>query len=302
LSRKARPGLQAASAWPLDHAGKTGEVMKSAQIKRISPERALQLLNASDANYRAVNKEHVKHLAEEMSSGRWFMTYEPIIIDPVRGVVDGQHRLLAVIMSGVACDFLVVEAHADADAVAAMDTGVNRSAAVTLRAGGVKNAASIATIARAYAQYKAGHMPWNSHAHTRRVSTKVINDITKNNPHIHEIATRTCHKPFKITGMIGAMSVMAMIAHDDSPSHAFEFLNKYDNAENISDPNDPVRLLYTRMLKAKASSSMKMPTHIRSGLTAKAYNAFISGYGVGVLKYAPGEVIKIASVSEFSEA
>jgi hypothetical protein len=275
--------------------------MKSAQIKKIGPERALQLVNASDANYRAVNKEHVKHLADEMSNGRWFMTYEPIIVDPVRGVVDGQHRLLAVIMSGVPCDFLVVEAATDSDAVAAMDTGVTRSASVTLTARGIKNSNVIATVARAYFQYKQGYMPWQSYAHSRRVSVKVINDISDTKPHLHEIATLTRHKRFKITGMTGTLAIIAMIAHDDSPAHAYEFLRKYDNAEHIADPNDSVRLLYTRMLKAKAASSMKMPTHIKAGLAAKAYNAFVSGYGVGTLKYTPGETLKIAKVAEFQE-
>ena len=259
------------------------------------------MLDNSMENYRKLDRKWVLELAEEMSNGRWYMSYEPIVIDPVRGVIQGQHRLWAIIESDTTQLFLVVEASATDDAIGAMDTGKNRTTAVTMSARGVKNAASVVTIARGYQQARMGFMPWDTRASAIRVSTKVISDICKRCPHLHELASITTNTTFKQTGMCGTMAIIAMIAHDDSPGHAFRFVEKYKNAEHISDPNDSVRLLYTRMLKTRASSSTKMPTYIKGGLAAKAYNAFVSGYGVGTLKYTLGETIKIAKVAEFQE-
>ena len=228
------------------------------------------------------------------------MTYEPIIIDPIKGVVDGQHRLLGVVQSGVPCEFLIVRGKATCDAIAAMDTGVARSVATILHSSGIKNANNIASVAKGYYHYLNGVVPWNSMAASRKVSNKSINDICSDNPHIHEIVRLAIRTRFKETGIVRAAGVIAMIAHDDSPEHAIEFLDQYEHADTIAHPNHPLRQLYTRMLKARAVSTSQMKPHIKSALVAKAYNAFVTGQDVGVLKYSPSESVEIVSASHYA--
>jgi hypothetical protein len=66
----------------------------------ISPALAEEYL-AKNTHNRPVNKEHVKALAKAMREGRWQVTHQGIAFSEDLVLLDGQHRLLAIIESGV---------------------------------------------------------------------------------------------------------------------------------------------------------------------------------------------------------
>lgn len=77
------------------------------RIIRVTPEDAIELLSSNFAGQRKIKKTNVTRLAKSMSDGKW----DPYLGDLIRmtrdGVlVDGQHRLEAVVQSEVTCDFL----------------------------------------------------------------------------------------------------------------------------------------------------------------------------------------------------
>lgn len=79
--------------------------MNKPQIKTITPEIAREMLKCNTRNL-PVRQTHVDYLASEMSAGRWQLTHQGIAFDG-DVLVDGQHRLLAVVQSGATVEMWV---------------------------------------------------------------------------------------------------------------------------------------------------------------------------------------------------
>jgi hypothetical protein len=79
-----------------------------AELRTITPAWARKVLKEQNTKNRAMNMKHVAKLAEEMRSGRWKINGDTIRFDD-HILVDGQHRLAAVVMSGITIQSFVVE-------------------------------------------------------------------------------------------------------------------------------------------------------------------------------------------------
>jgi hypothetical protein len=66
----------------------------------VTPEKALQWLEGNTHN-RPINEAHVKRLARDIQAGRWRLTHQGIAFDTDGLLVDGQHRLWAVVEAGM---------------------------------------------------------------------------------------------------------------------------------------------------------------------------------------------------------
>ena len=75
--------------------------IKSTEVVTITPTVAEEMLKKNAGN-RKVSKMVVSKYAAEMKAGRWIQTHQGMAIDETGKIVDGQHRLYAVIKSGVA--------------------------------------------------------------------------------------------------------------------------------------------------------------------------------------------------------
>jgi len=80
--------------------------MKTPMIKKITPEIAREMLKHNTHNL-PVRQSHVNYLASEMAAGRWALTHQGIAVADDGTVSDGQHRLLAVVQSGVTIETYV---------------------------------------------------------------------------------------------------------------------------------------------------------------------------------------------------
>ena len=80
----------------------------SFEIVRVTPELAAKLVAANHADNRPISQFAVSKYARDMAAGRWVVTHQGIAINRAGQVVDGQHRLLAVIESGVPVHMAIV--------------------------------------------------------------------------------------------------------------------------------------------------------------------------------------------------
>ena len=109
--------------------GITSEVKKAPRSKEIeqrvltvTPAHAEKWLEMNTDN-RRIRPSHVRHLAKQMELGRWMLSPEPIVFSPQR-LLDGQHRLSAVLMSGCTIEASVAQ---NEDVFRVLDQGVNRN-------------------------------------------------------------------------------------------------------------------------------------------------------------------------------
>lgn len=122
--------------------------------EKIGPEKAKEMLSTM-ANNRKVKPEAVLRYADDMIAGRWMLSPEPIVF--TNGVlVDGQHRLKAVIKSGLSIDFIVCETAQNVMPV--LGGGVSRNASDFLGTMGVSQSVLKASIALAIMSYENGSL------------------------------------------------------------------------------------------------------------------------------------------------
>ena len=85
------------------------ETQAGMKIKKVmmTPELAKAYLDLNTRN-RSISQNHVRFLSREMQAGRWKLNGDTICLSKTR-LIDGQHRLLAIIDSGMAFPMLVIE-------------------------------------------------------------------------------------------------------------------------------------------------------------------------------------------------
>ena len=78
----------------------------------VTPEAARQMLNNCHSEQRNVNQRRVDLYAREMASGNWHeppYTFDSIAVDENGKLVNGQHRLLAVVKANVTVRFNLLQ-------------------------------------------------------------------------------------------------------------------------------------------------------------------------------------------------
>jgi len=110
----------------------------------ITPGYAKQLL-AKNSKNRNINKAHVNFLANEITSGAFKYNGESIILSENGELLDGQHRLAAIIKSGISVYAELVEGVAD-NAMATINTGKKRMARDVLTINGFKNTSRLSSL------------------------------------------------------------------------------------------------------------------------------------------------------------
>ena len=123
------------------------------QVERISPQRASQMLSLNTHN-RPVSRFHVDRLASAMERGQWKTTGQGIQMNGTR-LLDGQHRLMAVVQSGVTVDMLVCY-DVPCEAFTVIDTGKARTPSDSLSMMGVDNYKVVSSGSRMVMAYDGG--------------------------------------------------------------------------------------------------------------------------------------------------
>lgn len=116
-------------------------------VAAITPELARQWLAECNVHNRSVRDDVVDAYARDMASGAWQLTGEAIKFAPDGALLDGQHRLAAIIKSGRVVTMLVVRGIA-ASSQFVMDTGAKRTASDAIALNGGSNVVVTAAAAR----------------------------------------------------------------------------------------------------------------------------------------------------------
>lgn len=106
------------------------------RIVKVSPEIAATFLSRDSVN-RRLDMGQVRALAETILRGEWKLTHQGIAFDETGALLDGQHRLHAIIEANTPVEMLVFDGVAR-DVFPVLDTGKRRSAADTLLSTGEK--------------------------------------------------------------------------------------------------------------------------------------------------------------------
>src|SRR4051794_35979993 len=95
------------------------------RVETITPDRARKLIDQTHQlgfTNRSIRQARVEKLAHAIELGQWQLTHQPLAIATDGAVLDGQHRLHAIVMADQEVEMLVVR-DADPKTFAVVDTG-----------------------------------------------------------------------------------------------------------------------------------------------------------------------------------
>ncbi len=101
----------------------------------IDPDQAIVWLDKHNTNNRKLSQKHVDRLARDMIEGKWVLTNNGISFGSDGTLLDGQHRLWAIVESGCTIEMFVYRGM-DPKSMMAIDCGKTRSMADILNIAG----------------------------------------------------------------------------------------------------------------------------------------------------------------------
>lgn len=93
-------------------------------VMQITPDLAAEFLKRNTGN-RTIRKTAVNQYADDLRRGNWKLTHQGVAISPSGRLLDGQHRLWAIVQSGISAQ-MVVALDVDDDSYAVIDRGKPR--------------------------------------------------------------------------------------------------------------------------------------------------------------------------------
>ena len=123
------------------------------KIVTMTPEWAGSILASQNNQNRSVRPNAVKKIAAAILSGDWKVTHQGIAIGANGQLLDGQHRLNAIVAAGTPVDILLTT-NCDPSSFDVLDCGVNRTAADALYLSGASLAPKSAAGLKYYLLYK----------------------------------------------------------------------------------------------------------------------------------------------------
>lgn len=139
----------------------------------VTPSMARDMLAKNPRN-RALRRSNVRYLANELKSGRWMLTHQGVAVATDGTLLDGQHRLHAIVEANTSA-LINVSFDCPAEMFTVIDTGSTRSSADVLRTAGVvqRNETTAAAAARIVYLYRnLGNYAWTGEM--SRISATVV--------------------------------------------------------------------------------------------------------------------------------
>lgn len=244
----------------------------TAEVRTISPAEAAQMLKRNRRN-RPVKDRTVAAFARDMARGRWLLTGEAIKFNTNGDLVDGQHRLKAIIRAATPIRLMVVWG-VPAEAQAVMDSGVKRSANDQLSMNGVKNASILTAAARlALSEPRAGFVAED--ARIEAPTNTELTDFIEEHPEIHRAAelARGYYPAIDCQPSVLCLAYMRFSAIDLDDASTF-----FHTVANMATdgPGDP-RLALARRLQNMRREGTRRTGPMLLGLVYRSWNAWRRG-------------------------
>lgn len=138
----------------------SGQFFDPPLIVLVTPQLASEWLVASNTCNRNLRADAVAKIARDMSRGEFRYTADPIKFGKSGSLLDGQHRLAAVVKSGVATH-MVVARNLDDDVRDVVDSGTARTMADRMKMRGIKDSSLMASVAHLVVHYQGGDLQPN---------------------------------------------------------------------------------------------------------------------------------------------
>lgn len=262
------------------------------KTQTITPAKAAALLESNTSN-RPLSQATVRAFAEAMKRGDWKTTHQGIAFDTNGVLIDGQHRLAAVIEADVPVE-LTVFTDVSPDTFDVLDTGKRRNAADVLAIEGEKSTLQLASMLRTVWLYdNRRDLSWSGG--NARVTNHQILETLAANPKIRDytvVGEQLAHQTGMIKSAAGAASYL--VGRKNSAKKIEPWLDGLVEGAGLAktDARLKLRNLMLNMARRQAGEGRRRhDTREQVVLYLTAFNAWATGESVSRLRYAAGEPV-----------
>jgi len=259
------------------------------RVIAITPEQAKKMLEKNKINRKLSRKKVLQYIAE-MLKNNWLFTGDPISFDSNGNLINGQHRLQAIVESGKP-QLLLVIVNLDTECFKVLDTGKARNGGDVLHIAGYKYDHILSSVIKKIIMWNRGFTHVISSGTISNVVAAGAGSNTVTNTDIIEFARQNKDRLYKIINTITSTYKSRLIGNSDLcfAYWLFSKINDHDADVFIkqivigTDLNQysPSYLFRERMIRNQASKE-KLSSKMILALLIKAWN-----------KYRLKEVVKI---------
>ena len=263
-------GLPASSTTMDTPKGKIMPNSPTVQIIDVSPATAEKWLARNPSN-RNLRKPIVDSYARDMAAGNWMLNGETIKFDNAGHLIDGQHRLSAIVAANATVSMVVVNGVAP-DVMDTVDVGAKRTYADALKLQGEENTTTLAAVARRAVMWLRGA---RTNTGSIRPTAREMNDFIGANPQIRasaELAARLSNRTLLPASVVG---LCHWLFSPLDPDDATWFLSRAADGDGLPS-NSPIAALRNRVVKMRVGGGRVNETEALA-LVIYAWNAHRAG-------------------------
>lgn len=244
----------------------------------VTPEIAESLLAScnftEEERQRNVNKNTVYNYARMMKNKQWVSYCAPIQIDMYGRVIDGQHRLHAIIQSGISCEFDVIYG-ADPIILHTADKGRPRTIADDMNINGIKNATAVAAVSKlVYFYNRGGAMTNNAGSQYTYFDARAV---LESYPYLPDVVDTYCARSLGMSVIPKSwVNLIAVLTYQQHQEECYLFFEGIHTGANLS-VGSPILALLKMSQLWKDSSRNRVHACYKGAIAAMAWNKYIAG-------------------------
>ena len=250
----------------------------------ISPTLANEMLKSNTRN-RRLRPPVILRYVQEMKENRWKEnTGEMIKISKSNEILDGQHRLHAIVKANVSLNLHVITGLED-DVFDVLDTGSLRNAADVFHISNVSHSNYLPSIIQTYEAINREKKNSESLNASQRIThTMLLNLYYERELFWSATAVKTVrwYKGFHRILPPSVIGGMYAVFHDRNTAQAEEFMNQLCMGYNLS--NKTIGVLRAKLISDKVSK-LKMEINYKNAIILKTWNLFRKNAEAKILKF-----------------
>ena len=246
------------------------------EIIEVTPRLAETWLENYNVDNRRLKSHIVDKYAYALAAGQWVVNGDAIRFDINNKLIDGQHRLEAVVKSGVSLQQQLIIRNLPVRAFDTIDDGAMRTASDVIQRLGVKNSTKAAAIAKNIILFDRGYGPHNQ-VQGRLVSKTDIAEFCSENYDAVQDAIRLAK--VGANGCPLVPTAWGTVLFEARRIYGLETVEEFvDGAVNGGGhPNDPRNTIRKWVIRTRADASGQLSGVIQLAHLTKAFNHWING-------------------------
>lgn len=254
--------------------------------KNVTPELAQKLLE-KNVNNRKMQTRRVEKLTQTMMKGEWQFNGDTIRISSSGRLLDGQHRLAAIVKSGISQRYIVVEG-LDDGAFTTIDIGSARGANQMLQMAGEKNSTTLAASAKMHLLFESVGRPVHGNIEKNPTHTEIV-DFVESSEDI-KVSARFANSTKWITRYVTPS--VAAFCHFEfgrlNKELCSSFFEELVSGET-SYKNSPIRFVRDLLIEERGSK-YRTSSERRSAILFKAFRLYT--------KSSPAKIVRLSKNQE----